>query len=106
MAEPVAPAPGLAPVRTIRLVRSPREDGVGVFCISAGQRTSFYTFHEIPCAIGGRGFAVHKLGLGALYHVRVGRHSDCSCECLGFLTGGKCRHVLGLLTLARHGLLD
>jgi hypothetical protein len=100
MAEPVAPE------RTIRLVRSPCGDGIGVFCITAGQRASFYTFREIPCAIGGRGFAVHKLGLGTLYHVRVGRHSECSCECLGFLRHGKCRHVQGLLTLARHGLLD
>jgi hypothetical protein len=91
--------------RTIRLVRSPSVDGVGVFCISAGPRASFYTFHEIPCTIGGRGFAVHKLGLGTLYHVRIGRRSDCSCECLGFLSRGVCRHVLGLLALARHGML-
>jgi len=92
--------------RTIRLVRSPHEDGVGVFCISAGPRASFYTFHEVPCAVGGRGFAVHKLGLGTLYHVRIGRSADCSCECLGFLSRGRCKHVLGLLALARHGLLD
>jgi hypothetical protein len=92
--------------RTIRLVRSPRVDGVGVFRISADPRASFYTFHEVPCAIGGRGFAVHKLGLGTLYHVRIGRSADCSCECLGFLSRGRCKHVLGLLALARHGLLD
>jgi hypothetical protein len=91
--------------RTIRLVRSPSVDGVGVFCICAGRRADFYTFREIPCAIGGRGFAVHKLGLGTLYHVRIGRRGDCSCECLGFLSRGRCKHVLGLLTLARHGLL-
>jgi hypothetical protein len=92
--------------RTIRLVRSPRVDGIGVFRISAGPRASFYTFHEVPCAIGGRGFAVHKLGLGTLYHVRIGRRGDCSCECLGFLARGRCKHVLGLLALTRHGLLD
>lgn len=88
--------------RAIRLLRSPSADGVGVFLITAGRRTDLYTFCEIPCEIGGRGFAVHKLGLGTLYHVRVGEREDCECECLGFLRHGRCRHVLGLLALARH----
>jgi hypothetical protein len=89
--------------RSIRLIRPATLDGVGVFVIAAGGTTAFYTFHEIPCLIGGRGFAVHRLGLGNLYHVRIGRRVDCSCECLGFLTHGRCRHILGLLALARHG---
>jgi hypothetical protein len=89
--------------RSIRLVRPVTLDGVGVFSISAGGSTTFYTFHEIPCDIGGRGFALHKLGLGTLYHVRIGKRADCSCECMGFLVHGRCRHVLGLLALARHG---
>jgi hypothetical protein len=92
-----------APERSIRLVRPATLDGVGVFVIAAGGTTAFYTFHEIPCWIGGRGFAVHRLGLGHLYHVRIGRRVDCSCECLGFLRHGRCRHILGLLALARHG---
>ena len=91
--------------RTIRLVRPPAGDGVGVFGIRDPRRTTFYTFREIACAIGGRGFAVHRLGVGTLYHVRVGRREDCSCECLGFLAHGRCRHVLGLLALLRRGLL-
>ena len=89
----------------IRLIRSPSQDGVGVFCVSVKQKTSFYTFREIPCSIGGRGFAVHRLGLGQLYHVRIGTRAECSCECLGFLATGRCRHVLGLLALTRHGKL-
>jgi len=91
--------------RTIRLVRAPTGDGVGIFCIRDSRRAVFYAFQEIPCTIGGRGFAVHKLGLGTLYHVRVGRREDCSCECLGFLSRGLCRHVLGLRALVRHGLI-
>ncbi|MCE9533657.1 MAG: SWIM zinc finger domain-containing protein [Planctomycetes bacterium] len=87
--------------RTIRLIRSPSADGVGLFRIAAGRKSDWYTFHEIPCEIGGRGFAVHRLGLGTLYHVRVGVPEDCSCECLGFLRHGKCKHVLGLLALIR-----
>jgi hypothetical protein len=93
------------PPRSILLLRPPGRDGVGVFRVTAGGRTTFYTFHEIPCEIGGRGFAVHRLGLGNLYHVRIGRRSECSCECLGFLAHNHCRHVLGLLALARHGKL-
>jgi hypothetical protein len=91
--------------RTIRLVRAPTQDGVGVFCISVGSEATFYTLHEIPCEIGGRGFAVHRTGLGNLYHVRIGTPQECSCECKGFLYHGYCRHVLGLLALAREGRL-
>jgi hypothetical protein len=91
--------------RAIRLVRSPLLDGVGVFCVTVGERAWYYTLREIPCYIGGRGFAVHRLGLGTLYHVRIGRREDCSCECLGFLYRSRCRHILGLLALARRGKL-
>jgi hypothetical protein len=100
-----AKKPRRKPARSIRLVRAPAVDGVGVFCVSDGDKSVYYALHEIPCFIGGRGFAVHRLGLGNLYHVRVGVPEDCSCECKGFLVHGHCRHVLGLLALARAGLL-
>ncbi len=93
------------PERVIRLERPITSDGVGVFSVRVGRRTTFYTLHEIRCDIGGRGFEVHRLGPGELYHVRVGRPADCSCECLGFLRHGRCRHVLGLLALVERGLL-
>ena len=91
--------------RTIRLVRSPSEDGVGVFSVTVSNRACYYTLHEIACEIGGRGFAVHRTGLGTLYHVRIGAPRDCSCECKGFLYRGHCRHVLGLMALIRQGKL-
>jgi hypothetical protein len=93
------------PARSIRLVRPPGRDGVGVFCVSVGAVSTFYTLHEIRCDIGGRGFEVHRLGLGNLYHVRVGEPADCSCECLGYLAHGHCRHLLGLLALIKEGKL-
>jgi hypothetical protein len=99
MADPCSPA------RSIRLVRPPTIDGVGVFCVTVGESSTFYTLREIPCDIGGRGFAVHRLGLGQLYHVRIGAPADCSCECLGYLSRGRCRHVLGLLALVKEGKL-
>jgi SWIM zinc finger len=89
--------------RTIRLVVSPGADGVGAFSINAGKGACHYAFRELLCEIGGRGFAVHRLGLGTLFHVRVGRPADWSCECKGFLYRGYCRHVLGLLALIRQG---
>ncbi|TMQ34272.1 MAG: hypothetical protein E6K70_08465 [Planctomycetota bacterium] len=91
--------------RLIRLVRSPASDGVGVFCIRDAKTQTFYVFHEIPNDIGGRGFALHRLGLGDLYHVRIGTPAQCSCECLGFLRHGNCKHIQGLLALAHAGKL-
>jgi len=94
------------PPRSIRLLRAPALDGVGVFSVRMGKESSFYTFREIPCEIGGRGFSVHRMGLGQLYHVRVSAdRAECSCECLGFLAHGRCKHVLGLLALVRRGKL-
>ena len=93
------------PTRTIRLVRAPTADGVGVFSITVGGRPQFYAFREIRCDIGGRGFAVHRLGLGNLYHVRIGKPADCSCECLGFLRWDRCKHILGLRALVKRGFL-
>lgn len=93
------------PPRSIRLVRPPAAEEPGVFCILDGAVSTFYTFQEVPCDIGGRGFALHRLGLGSLYHVRVGQEQDCSCECLGYLRHGLCKHILGLLALMNHGQL-
>ena len=91
--------------RTIRLVRPAGLDGLAVVRIDAGPSVEHYVVREIGCEIGGRGFVVQKLGLGSLYHVRIGQPSDCSCECMGFLSRTVCRHVLGLLALERAGVL-
>lgn len=91
--------------RTIRLVRPPDDTGAGVVCFTRGAKLEFYAVKEIPCDIGGRGFAMHRLGLGSLYFVRVGKAEDCSCECLGFLAHGVCKHVQGLLALTQHGAI-
>lgn len=91
--------------RSVRLVRSPDDDGIGVLSLQTRKDEAFYTFVEIPCEIGGRGFALHRLGLGSLYHVRIGDTVECSCDCLGFLAHGKCKHVMALLALEEEGLV-
>jgi hypothetical protein len=93
------------PPRLIRLVRPPDDRGVGVFAITNKGQTQYYVCCEIRCDIGGRGFVVHRLGLADLYHVRIGSPSESSCECLGFLRHGHCKHVQGLTALIGHGLL-
>jgi hypothetical protein len=91
--------------RFLRLLRPPRDGQAGVLAVREKDKTVFYVFREIPCEIGGRAFAMHRLGLGTLYHVRVGRPSDCSCECLGFLAHDRCRHVQSLLALTSEGMV-
>lgn len=91
--------------RVIRLLRQPDRFGVGILGIVTERGTQHYVFKEIPCDIGGRGFAVHRLGLAHLYHVRINGPRESSCECLGFLSHGRCKHVQGLTALIGHGLL-
>lgn len=99
------PAPHPRPGRTIRMVHPLSPEGIGVFCVTVGEDNAYYVVQELSCEIGGRGFAVHRLGLGHLYHVRIGQPRECSCECKGFLFRGQCRHILGLLALVREGKL-
>ena len=87
--------------RTVRVERPPNADGVGIFCIRVDDEGQFYAFCEIRCEIGGRGFAAHRLGQGELYHVRVGQPEDTSCECMGFLRWGKCKHTAALAALIK-----
>ncbi|MCS7046673.1 MAG: SWIM zinc finger domain-containing protein [Gemmataceae bacterium] len=93
------------PARFVRLLRAPGEGEPGLLSLSVGKNTHYYVFMEIPCTIGGRGFVMHRLGMGDVYHVRVGQPEDISCECLGFYRHGKCKHVLALAALVGHELI-
>lgn len=92
--------------RSIRLEYSPAADGIGMFSVTERKKTQYYAFREIPCEIGGRGFAVHRLGLDEAYHVRIGTVEECSCECRGFIAHNHCRHIMSLLALDKEGLLQ
>jgi len=93
------------PARSIAVVRPAGPDGVAVVQITMGKKNGFYAVKEIPCEIGGRGFAMHRLGVAPLYYVRVGRPEDGSCECKGYYRHGHCKHVQGLTALIDAGLL-
>ena len=95
----------MQPSRVIRLIRPPDSFGVGLFAITNKHGTQYYVFKEIACDIGGRGFAVHRLGLAHLYHVRIGTPRESSCECLGYLRHNHCKHIQGLSALIGHQLL-
>ena len=94
------------PTRNIELVRAPASGALGVFAVTERKKTKLYAFREIPCYIGGRGFAVHQVDRGGVYHVRIGEPDECSCECLGFLRHSHCRHIKGLLMMQQEGWLD
>ena len=94
-----------SPPRHIRLLRAPSAIDPGLVALTANKKTTFYVFKEIPTEIGGRGFIMHRLGLGNVYHVRVGTPEQCSCECLGFYRHGKCKHVQGMAALVGHRLI-
>ncbi|MFM7151467.1 MAG: SWIM zinc finger family protein [Gemmataceae bacterium] len=100
-----SPPPQPESNRTVRLARDPTQDGIAVFVVTAGGKSVFYTAREILCEIGGRGFSVHRMGIGSVYHVRIGDPVDSSCECLGYLRHGRCRHLLGLQALIQAGKL-
>lgn len=91
--------------RSIRRVRSPGPDGIGIYCITINQEDAYYGVLEIPCMIGGRGFEILRHGREIIYHVRVGLPEECTCECKGFLVRNQCRHVQILKTLVRQGIL-
>lgn len=90
--------------RTVRLVRS-AAGAPGVFAISEGRKLSFYYYQEVPSDIGGRGFSVLRIGTTAVYHVRIGSIGETTCECMGFLRQGRCKHILALQALLKEGLL-
>ena len=37
--------------RTIRLLRGPKDDCAGVFCVRAGDKSSFYAFREVAWGV-------------------------------------------------------
>lgn len=94
-----------SPQCLVRLLSPPTSTEPGILCLTARKKPTTYIFKEIPCDIGGRAFAIHALGNGVLYHVRIGDGTDVSCECMGFLRHGRCKHIMGLRELMQNALV-
>ena len=77
----------------------PSPGGWGFFSLrtrSKSKKWVRYGFREVFCEIGGRGFIV--VGGDEPYAVQISDDGS-SCECLGFLSSGWCRHYAGLLVV-------
>lgn len=64
---------------------------------------TLYSFAEVPCDIGGRGFVVEKVDPTTgrtveTYHTRIDS-AACSCDCRGFLRHQLCKHTDALTAL-------
>jgi hypothetical protein len=91
--------------RSIRLLHPPNGEGIGMLCLTNRRKHAFYMFKEIPCAIGGRGFTLWRLDKDQRYCVRVGKPEESSCECLGFLAHGHCKHIDGIRILMEQAVI-
>lgn len=80
-----------------------RQLGNGVVVrIRTPRAVSTYTLTAVPSDYG-RGFCFEK-ETGEAYHVHV-EEDGATCECLGFLRHGHCKHLDGLLALRNRGLI-
>lgn len=103
-------APAVKPGRSLRLL--PTEEAAVCVEITQprGQRreTSRYWIDAIP-SDWGRAFLVEKQGDGSQpneeYHVLIENAQDGSCECLGFLRWGHCKHLAAVRKLLELGQL-
>jgi hypothetical protein len=76
----------------------------GKIRIVCGKVDTEYTVIELPCDIGGRGFEVSNLSNLEIYHVNLNGR-DRSCDCIGHLRHGHCKHADGLAALIAAGKL-
>ena len=98
-----SPARKVKPGRSVRLV-SQAATGAFAFCVSQGKAQDRYVGTPVPADFG-TGYRVEKAGEPQSdYHVLLadapGSHS---CECLGWLRHGRCRHVSSILALKSAG---
>jgi hypothetical protein len=98
------------PQRSLRL-GAPVNGVRALLLVVRGKRCGYYV-SELPCGIGGRAFRLEPFASEMVegsdrpcsYDVRVAGR-DSSCECMGWLRWGHCKHVDSLATLAEGGAL-
>jgi hypothetical protein len=106
MATVTTKRPRVKPARHVRFALRPFEGNPGVLDITAGKHLTCYYLYPMPSDFGSA-FRLDKFGTqgGETYHVNLADDGRHSCECLGFLHHGHCKHVAGLLALRRAGRL-
>lgn len=82
----------------------------GVLTLQSKRDTCTYVVCEFPTGWAGRGFHLRKLDGGTdttqeAYSVFVGSNGNRTCECAGFVYGGRCKHLDAILTLIQQGQL-
>src|SRR5262245_15345417 len=96
------------PERSVRVRLALPEAGLGfgVLSLRVGKAVSDYFVNRLPCAWG-EGFRLEKFSDqgGEVYELALASYGRHSCECLGFLRPGHCKHVEGLLALRQAGQL-
>jgi hypothetical protein len=104
---PASTAPSsVRPIRTITLCVLPAQGGYGILTLTVGKQVADYFVARLASDFG-LGFALEKIGgdVHERYHVHLDAGDRSACECLGFLRHGRCKHLAGLRTLVRAGVL-
>lgn len=95
---PLAGAP-----RRLSIILAPAPDDLGIIEITARGRTTSYWITADSCELG-RWFRLQKED-GQSYDILVAADGRHSCECMGYLAHGRCKHVDGLVAATRAGKL-
>jgi hypothetical protein len=87
--------PPRRPQRHVRILRRPEfaPNVPGLIEVTVGSDVTRYALAYVPSDFGD-GFRFAKQGGdGAVYHVHLSDEWGRTCECLGFLAHGHCKHV-------------
>jgi hypothetical protein len=100
--------PRSKPARTIGIVLPMNAEGEnGIVRITVGKEAAEYMLIELAADYG-RGFKVEKMGTEGTesgYHVNVTEDGKKTCDCLGHMQYGRCKHSDGLAALIAAGRL-
>jgi hypothetical protein len=95
------------PARSVRVLAPATAGGPGVLVqITVGAEANDYCVRKIPSDFGD-GFEVAKVSgpERPTYHVHLSDEHGQTCECLGYLRWGSCKHTGGIAALRQAGKL-
>ena len=89
------------PARTLKLTVD-AETGLRFLTIRVGKQIDLYWLSDVPTPLDGRVFKLDKFGSADSYHVVLTRGEQ-SCDCMGHLRWGHCKHASAALKLCELG---